>query len=141
MKVHLRRMKLFAITSPGLEGILARELKQLGLKIGASVAGGVEIEGERVDLMRANLWSRVANRIIVRVDEFHASSFHELERRAKKVEWGRFVTAGSAARFRVTCRKSKLYHSDAVAERLGNAVTRATGAEVRSKDSDEEEQS
>ena len=123
-------MKLFAITAPGLEGILARELKQLGMKIGGSVAGGVEFIGDAGELAKANLWSRVANRIVVRVDEFHASSFHELERRAKKVEWGRYLSAGSPGRFRITCRKSKLYHSDAVAERLANAAIRSTGAKA-----------
>ena len=81
-------------------------------------------------MRRANLWSRTANRIVMRVDEFHASSFHELERRAKKIEWGKFLAAGAAVRFRVTCRKSRLYHSDAVAERLQKAVTRAIGASV-----------
>lgn len=131
-------MKLFATTAPGLEGILARELKQLGMKIGGSVAGGVEFSGDAGELAKANLWSRVANRIVVRVDEFHANSFHELERRAKKVEWGRYLSAGSPVRFRVTCRKSKLYHSDAVAERLANAAIRSTGARADAVDDDEE---
>jgi len=35
------------------------------------------------------------------------------------------LRAGDAVRFRVTCKKSKLYHSDAVAQRLADAVTRA----------------
>jgi putative N6-adenine-specific DNA methylase len=128
--------KILAITSPGLEGILARELKTLGLRIGKSIPGGVEFTGNRNDVMRANLWSRVANRIVVRVDEFHASSFHELERRAKKVEWGKFFASGDPVRFRVTCRKSRLYHSDAVAERLGQAAARV-GATI-TDDEDEE---
>jgi len=126
-----------AITAPGLEGILARELKTLGLKIGKSIPGGVEFTGDRNDVMRANLSSRVANRIVVRVDEFHASSFHELERRAKKLEWNRYLNEASRVRFRVTAKKSKLYHSDAVAERLGLAAVRA-GA-VIAEDSDDDE--
>ena len=127
----------FAISSPGLEGILARELKNLGISIGKSVAGGVEFRGNREDLWRVNLWSRVANRVVERAAEFHASSFHELERRAKKIEWDRYVSTGSSVRFRVTCRKSKLYHSDAVGERLANAAAKA-GAVV-AQDSDDEQ--
>ena len=129
--------KILAITSPGLEGILARELKTLGLRIGKSIPGGVEFTGNRNDVMRANLWSRVANRIVVRVDEFHASSFHELERRAKKVEWEKFFEQGGRARFRVTCRKSKLYHSDAVAQRLGEAIERVGGSVGEDQDDDD----
>jgi putative N6-adenine-specific DNA methylase len=100
----------------------------------------VEFRGDRANLWKANLWSRVASRIVVRADEFHASTFHELERRAKKIEWKRFVPPGSAVRFRVTCRKSKLYHSDAVAERLGKAAARAVDAKV-AQDSDDEDAS
>jgi putative N6-adenine-specific DNA methylase len=79
------------------------------------------------DMRRVNLWSRIANRVLVRADEFHASSFHELERRAKQVEWERFVSSGKPVKFRVTCRKSRLYHSDAVAERLAAAVKAKVG--------------
>lgn len=125
------------MTAPGLEGILARELKGIGLSIGKSVSGGVEFKGKREDLWRANLWSRIANRVVQRVAEFHASSFHELERRAKKIEWDHYLVAGSRVRFRVTARKSKLYHSDAIAERLGTAASKA-GAIV-AEDADEDE--
>lgn len=91
-------------------------------------------------MMRANLHSRVANRIVVRMAEFHASTFYELERRAKKVEWERFLSKDSLFRFRVTARKSKLYHSDAIAERLGRAAARATGAKVLAAKSDEDDE-
>lgn len=135
------RMKLFAMTAPGIEGILATELRRIGVRVGGSVAGGVAFGGNTADLQRVNLWSRVANRIVVRVDEFHASSFHELERRAKKVEWGRYLSQGDGVRFRITCRKSRLYHSDAVAQRLATAAERAVGATMvaPSSDGDEEE--
>src|ERR1019366_9414921 len=79
------------------------------------------------DMRRINLWSRIANRVLVRIDEFHASSFHELERRAKQIDWARFVAEGQPVRFRVTCRKSRLYHSDAVAERFAAAVNAKVG--------------
>ena len=131
-------MNFFGITAPGLEAILAAELRELGLRVGQNVPGGVEFRGKREDGWKANLWSRVASRIVVRADEFHASSFHELERRAKKIEWEKFIQPGSTVRFRVTCRKSKLYHSDAVAERLGKAAAKAIDAKV-AEDSDDEE--
>lgn len=132
-----RNESFFAITSPGLEGILARELKSLGMALGKNVSGGVEFKGSREELWRANLWSRTASRIVERVAEFHASTFHELERRAKKVEWNRYLSAGSSVRFRVTARKSKLYHSDAIAERLGTAAEKAGAVVAQDADDDE----
>ncbi len=117
----------FAMTAPGLEDLLAKEIASLIGKVGETSSGGVEFSGGMKDMRRVNLWSRIANRVVVRIDEFHASSFHELERRAKQVEWGRFVTSGKPVRFRVTCRKSRLYHSDAVAERFAAAVKAKVG--------------
>jgi putative N6-adenine-specific DNA methylase len=63
--------------------------------------------------------------VVVRLAAFEARSFAELERRARQIPWASVVTPGKAVRFRVTCKKSKLYHSDAVAQRLADAVTRA----------------
>jgi putative N6-adenine-specific DNA methylase len=131
-------MDFLAITSPGIEGILQKELKDLGIKTTKKIAGGIEAKGTINEIWKANLWSRTANRIVVRVDEFHASSFHELERRAKKVEWSRYISRGSPVRFRVTCRKSRLYHSDAVAERLEKAVSQQLDAKIADRDADEE---
>lgn len=131
-------MNLLAITAPGIEQILKAELKALGLKAGKTLPGGVELRGSIDDVMKANLWSRTANRIIVRVDEFHASSFHELERRAKKVEWGKYIARGAAVSFRVTCRKSRLYHSDAVAERFENVVAQQMNSKIADRNADED---
>lgn len=85
-------------------------------------------EGDAASMMRANLWLRAASRIVVRVAQFRATAFYELEKRAKRVPWPDFVAAGSTADFRVTARKSKLYHSDAIAERLVKSVGRTEGA-------------
>lgn len=119
---------LFAVTAPGLEALAARELRSLGAANCCATHGGVEWRGGARDLYSANLWLRTVSRVLVRVSQFHASSFYELERRAKRVPWGAFVSAGQGVRFRVTCHKSALYHSDAVAERLVRSVAAATGA-------------
>jgi putative N6-adenine-specific DNA methylase len=86
--------------------------------------GGVEWDGSLESVARANLWLRTASRVLVRVAEFRATAFFELELHAKRIPWNRFVAAGSQVEFRVTCRKSKLYHSDAVAQRFAQAVER-----------------
>lgn len=100
------------------------------MRPGKVIPGGVSFDGSLNQLRLVNLWSRVASRVLVRVDEFHANSFHELERRAKRVSWKRFATTGQSVHFRVTCRKSRLYHSDAVTERLAAAVDTQLGGSV-----------
>ncbi|MGH7628074.1 MAG: THUMP domain-containing class I SAM-dependent RNA methyltransferase [Gemmatimonadales bacterium] len=114
----------YAITAPGIEPVTARELAAHGLASTAVEPGGVAFRATTAGLYAANLELRTASRVLVRVGSFHASAFHELERRAKRLLWDRFLAPGSTPEFRVTSRKSKLYHQDAVAERLGEAAGR-----------------
>jgi putative N6-adenine-specific DNA methylase len=119
----------FAICAPGLEPLVHDELTELSIAC-EPIPGGVSWRGSSSTIALANLWSRIATRVVVRIGGFRARTFFELERHAKKIEWERYVTAGSAIRFRVTCRKSKLYHSDAVAQRFQEAVARRIGGDV-----------
>src|SRR5215212_6283151 len=105
--------EIFASTAPGLESIAAGELKSLGIR-GKQDIGGVAFTGDLGRVYTANLWLRTASRITVRLGRFHASTFFELERRAKKLPWNNFLPPTGGGRLRDTCRKSKLYHSDAV---------------------------
>lgn len=115
------RLDCFAIAAPGLEPLVARELTALG-ETPRIDDGGVSWSGDARSMMRANLWLRTASRVLVRVARFRATEFYELEKRAKKIPWGEFVPFGHTVEFRVTARKSRLYHSDAIAERLSRSV-------------------
>ncbi|MFI5245383.1 MAG: hypothetical protein ACHQQR_09185, partial [Gemmatimonadales bacterium] len=115
----------FAVVAPGLERLAAAELRSIGIEPGAATdAGGVAFRTNDAGLFEANLRLRTASRVIVRVAEFRATAFHELERLARGVPWDAFVAPGGAVRLRVTCRKSRLYHSDGVAQRVAGAITR-----------------
>lgn len=116
----------FAIVAPGLETLALAEARTLGLPAELeSGGGGVAWRGDLRSVLLANAGLRIASRVVVRLAAFEARSFAELERHARQIPWSRIVSPGSAVRFRVTCKKSKLYHSDAVAQRLADAVTRA----------------
>src|SRR6266478_8196227 len=115
------RFQSFAPTAPGRESIAAGELKALGVR-GHQEVGGVAFRSELERVYETNLWLRTASRIVVRLGQFHASTFYELERHAKKLPWPDFLPESGAVEVRVTCRKSKLYHSDAVAERVLSAI-------------------
>jgi putative N6-adenine-specific DNA methylase len=118
----------FAISAPGLEELTAQELRGLGL-LGAaeqrqpvSESGGVAFSGGLDELYRANLHLRTASRVIVRLGDFYAAAFSELRKKAGRLEWERYLRPGEPVRLHVTCHKSKLYHSDAVAERVAGAI-------------------
>lgn len=120
----------FAIAAPGLEHIVAGELGRLGIAA-ASEPGGASWQGSLESVFRANLWLRTASRVIARLGKFRARTFWELERHARRLPWQDFVHPGAAVGFRVTSRKSRLYHTDAIAQRLGAAAVDRAGAAVR----------
>lgn len=116
---------LYATTAPGLEPVLAQELAALGLTPIDSEVGGITVEGGWRDLCRTNLHLRTASRVLVRTASFRAAHFSELERAAAAIDWGRWVPEGGTVHFRITSRKSRLYHQKAIADRLEDAVRRA----------------
>ena len=115
----------YAITAPGLEHLTAAELAAVGAVVDATDAGGVAFTAAPGVLYGANLQLRTASRIVVRIAGFHAASFADLEKHARQVTWARWVPADGVVHFRVTSHKSRLYHQDAVAERLERAVLAA----------------
>jgi putative N6-adenine-specific DNA methylase len=116
------RYDAFVITAPGLEPLALAELNALGASDARVTDGGVSFAATRKTLYESNLHLRTASRVVVRASEFGAKAFHELERRAGKVPWEAFIAPNLAVSIRVTCRKSRLYHSDAVAERVAAAI-------------------
>lgn len=125
--------RLFAITAPGLEPYTAAELISLGLQPDSQFSsttrgeprdesGGVEFEGSQADLYRTNLHLRTANRIVYRLGDFSAVSFPELRKKAARLPWETVLRPGQPVALRVSCHKSKLYHSDGVAERVAGAI-------------------
>src|SRR4051812_40239927 len=88
------RMQLFAIAAPGLEPLVERELRAIGIANPRAEPGGVAFAGRVEHLYRANLWLRTASRVVVRMGEFHATAFRDLEREARQLPWERFVAKG-----------------------------------------------
>jgi len=117
--------RCLAVTPPGAEELTARELTGLGVNLRRTFRGGVEFRASDRQLYAANLWTRTATRIVVRVARFVAPSFADLERELSAVPWDRFLAHGTTPDVRVSSTSSRLYHTDAVAERVVRAT--ATG--------------
>ena len=126
----------FAICAPGLEPFTARELKDLGLQVAFSTSsreslegrgeveeiGGVAFRGTLTDLYRANLHLRTASRVLLQLGSFYADTFSDLGRRAKRLSWEAYLKPGRPVALRVTCHKSRLFHSAAVTERVMESI-------------------
>jgi putative N6-adenine-specific DNA methylase len=91
-------------------------------------AGGVLFAAELPEIYAANLHLRTASRVLVHLGDFYAAAFSELRKKAARLAWEKFLRPGEAVALRVTCHKSRLYHSDAVAERVAGAIADRLGA-------------
>ena len=117
---------LFAITLPGLETVLAEELRALGLPPVEVTPGGVAFEGGWREMYRANLELRCATRVLWRMGAFMAFHPAQLDKRARKFEWGALLDPAVPVRVEVaTSRKSKIYHAGAATTRIAGALESA----------------
>ena len=71
----------------GLEAVLSRELKTLGLEDVRSDNGHVFFRGDFLAMARANLWARTADRIWLRLGTFPATTFEELFQGTRSLPW------------------------------------------------------
>lgn len=114
--------EIFLATAPGLENALYDEVRSKGFKKAKAVKGGVTIEGGWPEVWRANLWIRGASRILARIASFQILHLSHLDMRAREVAWGEILNARTPFRVEVSCAKSRIYHSDAAAERIQRAI-------------------
>ncbi|MBN2529934.1 MAG: hypothetical protein JXR76_26325 [Deltaproteobacteria bacterium] len=114
----------FAGCAPGLENLLFSELKQLHVGNAAMEEGGVAFTGASETMMRVNLQSRIADRILLRLATFHVRQLSELEKKAATLPFPQFLHADSSVFVNAICKKSGIYHSGAAAARVANAVTK-----------------
>ena len=130
-------LPLFAACQPGLEPFLIAELEALGVEA-RSVPGGATFEGDLTLLMRACLWLGTASHVRVRLARFRCRALGELERKAAEFAWRDWLAPRVPLDLHATSKRSRVYHTGAIQERVYNAIGRAFGAEpTLAKDGDE----
>ncbi len=93
----------------GLEGLVADELRQAGAENVAAENGRVFFEGSEDVLARANICCRFAERILIVMDRFYASSFTELFDGVEKLNWSDFIGKSDAFPVKGHCVSSALH--------------------------------
>jgi putative N6-adenine-specific DNA methylase len=122
--------EIFLVTAPGLESALVAEAREKGFKQPAPILGGVTVTGGWPEVWRANLELRGAVRVLARVAEFRAMHLAQLDKRAHKVPWTQILRADAPFRVEASCKKSRIYHQGAAAQRIKTAIKDALGAPV-----------
>ena len=87
-------MKTFECIAPchfGLEAVLKREIIELGYEITSVEDGRVTFIGDAEAVCRANVFLRTAERILIKVGQFHAETFDELFEGTKALPWEEYL--------------------------------------------------
>ena len=87
-------MKIFECIAPchfGLEAVLKREIIELGYEITSVEDGRVTFIGDAEAVCRANVFLRTAERILIKVGQFHAETFDELFEGTKALPWEEYL--------------------------------------------------
>jgi putative N6-adenine-specific DNA methylase len=114
--------QFFATSPRGLEALLAAELAALGAKDAAAVPGGVAFAGDWGVCYAANLWSRLASRVLWRVAGFEYRDESDLYEAARNVDWTRYFAVERTLRVNVSAIKSPLKSLDFATLRVKDAV-------------------
>ena len=95
----------------GLEAALAAELAELDtptLRIAAPSASGVSARGTLDDVMRLNLHSRIASRVLLRVGRGSVVEADDVYRLAARLRWERWFDARRTMRVDISAERSTL---------------------------------
>lgn len=106
--------KLIATAAAGLEAIVGREIRNLGIDCQVE-NGRVRFHGDIKTIIETNLWLRAADRIKIIVGEFPAPTFEELFQGVYGLDWENYLPLG--AKFPIAkakCVKSKLHNEPSV---------------------------
>ena len=87
-------MRTFDLLVPchfGLEAVLKREIYDLGYEITKVEDGRVTFEGDQEAICRANIFLRTAERVMIQVGRFKATTFEELFQGIKNLPWEEYI--------------------------------------------------
>ncbi|MCI6420728.1 MAG: class I SAM-dependent RNA methyltransferase [Firmicutes bacterium] len=89
-------MEKFELIAPchfGLEAVMKREIQDLGYEIVEVEDGKVTFAGDAEAIVRANMFLRTTERILLKVGKFKAVTFEELFEKTRALPWERYIPA------------------------------------------------
>ena len=101
--------ELIATTTFGIEGVVKREITNLGFKIVKTENGKVTFLSDEAGIARANLWLRTADRVLLKIGEFKAVTFDQLFDKTILLEWHKYIPSDGKFIVNGKSVKSKLF--------------------------------
>ena len=87
----METIQLVAPCHFGMEAVLKREIYDLGYEITKVEDGRVTFEGDEEAICRSTIFLRTAERVMVQIGRFHATTFDELYENMKALPWEKWI--------------------------------------------------
>ena len=87
----MRKFELIAPCHFGLEAVLKKEIIDLGYEVSKVEDGRVTFLGDEEAVCRANVFLRTAERVLIKVGSFYATTFEELFEKTKELPWEEYI--------------------------------------------------
>lgn len=124
-------MKTYKLTAPchfGLEAVLKREITELGYDVSATDNGKVSFIGDAEAIARANIWLRTAERVLLEVGSFRATTYDELFEGTAALPWSELIPRdGKFWVTKATSINSKLFSPSDIQSIMKKAMVRSMG--------------
>lgn len=106
----IEEINLIATVAFGLEAVVKKEIMRLGYEIKRVENGKVHFSGPLEAIAQANLWLRCADRVLLEVGSFKATSFDALFEQTKALAWEDYIPVdGEFPAAKITSVKSALF--------------------------------
>lgn len=103
------KLNIEVASASGIEAVTKRELIRLNYQPSGANFGRITFEGEYVDVLRANMFLRTANRVRIRLAQFQANTFDELFDNVFDIEWQYILSKQAKIVVDAKSAKSKLF--------------------------------
>jgi putative N6-adenine-specific DNA methylase len=111
-----------AQTMHGLEGVLARELEELGASDITTHNRAVRFRGDEACLYRTNLCLRTALRVLVPIEAFPVRNEDDLYMNIKRMPWERYLDRNDTLAVQCTLSTPLFSHSQYIAQKAKDAI-------------------
>jgi len=105
----MKMYQCIATSSFGLEAVVKRELQDLNFEIVETENGKITFLADRHGIVKANLWLRSADRVLLKIGEFKAFTFDELFDQTILLPWSellpmnaRFIVSGKSVKSKLS---------------------------------------
>ncbi len=87
----MRKYELIAPCHFGLEAVLKKEIIDLGYDVSKVEDGRITFIGDEEAVCRANVFLRSAERILIKIGNFYATTYEELFQGTRKLPWEEYI--------------------------------------------------